>query len=69
MGKFYIPHKGVYVGQFNEQEVATGKDKMAVAQMQAKTGLMYTNQKIVTKNGVAVGIKVWVCRPEDFNMM
>ena len=69
MGKFYIPHKGVYVGQFNEQQVAQGIDKMELAKVQAKTGLGYVNQQVIVKKGVAVGLKLWACRAEDFRMI
>ena len=68
MSNQYIPHKGVYVGQFNEQEIAQGIDKMKLAEVQARTGLAYSNQQVVVKNGRPVGLKLWACTAVDFQI-
>ncbi len=68
MGK-YVKGKGIYVGQFSESDLRQGKDKVAVEQMMAKTGLTYTNTHIAKKGGVPVGLQIWVCTEEDWNPM
>ncbi len=64
----YEPCRGIFVGKFTEEEVAKGADQTAVKEMMAKTGLGYTNQEIVMKNNVAIGIKIWVCNANDFRL-
>lgn len=58
----------VYVGQFSKTEVANGFDRVCVAQMQEKTGLHYTNTKLVEKNGEIVAIQIWVCDLEEMRI-
>jgi len=58
----------VYVGCFNEADLNEGRDKSLVARKMAETGLNYTNTKIVYKNGVPAGLKIWVCDKDTFTI-
>ena len=60
--------KGVYVGEFNENDLDNGADKVAVAKKMAETGLSYTSTEVVYKKGKPVGLKIWVCSAEDFEV-
>ena len=57
--------RGVYVGTFSDADIESGADIRAIAQKQRETGLQYTNSEIVTRHGKPIGLKVWVCGPED----
>ena len=67
-GRRYEKGRGVFVGKFDEVDLESGRDKLEVKKMQQATGLQYTNEKLVKKNGVPVGIKIWVCSMEDFKI-
>lgn len=58
----------VYVGCFSESDLNVGRDKTLVARKMAETGLNYTNTKIVYKNGVPAGLKIWVCDQGSFKL-
>ena len=60
--------KGIYVGQFLERDIASGVDKTAVSAAKAKTGLGYTNTKVVYKSGKPIGLKIWVCSADDIEL-
>lgn len=55
----------VYVGEFSVKDLSEGRDKSEVKLMMAKTGLKYTNTKLVKRKGEIVGIKIWVCDAES----
>ena len=55
----------VYVGEFTESDLNAGKDKELVAEAMEKTGMKYTNTKMVKKRGKIVSIKIWVCDFSD----
>lgn len=55
----------VYVGEFSVKDISEGRDKSEVKLMMAKTGLKYTNTKLVKRKGEIVGIKIWVCDAES----
>lgn len=65
----YIPGKGILVGTYSESDIASGRDKRDVAEMQARTGLKYTNTMVIKNSGVPVGLRIWVCTMEDFDVM
>lgn len=58
----------VYVGEFQAKDLSAGRDKSEVKLMMAKTGLKYTNTKLVKRKGEIVGIKIWVCDAESMIM-
>ena len=62
----YIKGKGIYVGTFSESDVASGKDRLAVRKAMDDTGLEYTNTEFKRSGGKIVGLKIYVCRAEDF---
>ena len=64
----YIKGLGVYVGTFNEQDLKENKDKQALEKVQEKTGLQYTNTKLVMKRKEIIGIKIYACSSEDFKI-
>ena len=64
----YINGLGIYVGTFNEQDLKEHKDKQALEKVQEKTGLQYTNTKLVMKRKEIIGIKVYACNSEDFKI-
>lgn len=53
--------KKIYVGCFDEAQLAAGADKTAVETAMSETGLQYTETEIVQKRGIIVGLKIWVC--------
>ena len=66
--KSYVPGKGIPVGVFSLEDIEEGKDKREVMEMEARTGLGYTNTKVIKKNGVPVALKVWVCTLDDMKI-
>ena len=58
----------VYVGEFSVKDISEGRDKSEVKLMMAKTGLKYTNTKLVKRKGEIVGIKIWLCDAESMIM-
>lgn len=60
--------KGIYVGEFSEKDLESGVDRVRVSEMQEKTGMKYTNTKLVKRDGKIVGMKIWVCNAEDFEI-
>ena len=58
----------VYVGEFSVKDISEERDKSEVKLMMAKTGLKYTNTKLVKRKGEIVGIKIWVCDAESMIM-
>lgn len=56
----------LYVGLFDDKDLATGKDKEAVAKAKEQTGLNYTKTQLVSKGKKFVGIKIWVCSVEEY---
>lgn len=57
----------IYVGKFNLQDLNNGVDKKEVEQAKAKTGLKYTNTKIIKENGITY-LKIWLCNYNEFNI-
>lgn len=57
----------ILVGNFSEEDLKNGKDKKKVEEMKKKTGLNYTNTKIITKNGKKY-LSIWLCNVEDFEL-
>ena len=51
----------IYVGRFTEEDLKQGKDKLIVKAKQEETGFKYTNTKLIKKNGKNVGIDIYVC--------
>ena len=57
--------KGVYIGQFSEEDIKVGRDKAATQKVKEETGLKYVNHQFVKKNGEIVAIRLWACSVED----
>ena len=57
----------IFVGKYNEQDLATGRDKVDVAKAKEQTGLKYTETKIVKEKGKTY-LKIWVCTAEEFTI-
>jgi len=57
--------KGVFVGEFSEQDLANGVDEIRIREMKEKTGLKYINTEFVKRAGKIVAIKVWVCSLDE----
>lgn len=64
----YIKGKGILVGIYNEKDLANKKDKEDFKKMSEETGYKYTNQELVMKKGKIVGMKLYVCKQEDFKI-
>ena len=57
----------IFVGKYNEHDLAEGRDKVDVAKAKEQTGLKYTETKIVKEKGKTY-LKVWVCTAEEFTI-
>ena len=57
----------VLVGNFSENDIKNGIDKKEVEEMKKKTGLQYTNTKIIKKNGKEY-LSIWLCNAQDFKL-
>lgn len=57
--------KGVFVGEFSEQDLFNGVDKAMVREMKEKTGLKYINKEFVKRAGRIVSMKIWVCSLDE----
>lgn len=57
----------IFVGKYDEHDLATGKDKIDVAKAKEETGLKYVESKIVKKRGKTY-LKIWVCTAEEFTI-
>lgn len=57
----------ILVGNFSEEDIKNGKDKKEVEEMKKRTGLNYTNTKIIKKNGKKY-LSIWVCNAQDFKL-
>lgn len=53
------------VGDFNEEQVAAGEDKIAVEKAKKETGLEYVSTKIVKIKG-ETHLRIWVESLDDF---
>ena len=60
--------KKFYVGTFNEADIDAGNDKIAVQEAMLKTGLKYTDTKLVRKDGQIVGLKIYLCDAKSFRV-
>lgn len=63
----YIKGKGILVGTYSEQDLQMEKDKVDVQKMKEQTGLSYTNQDIITKDGKTY-LKLYVCKQRDLKV-
>lgn len=68
MSKEYIKGKGILVGTFSESDLDEGADRKAVEAAMAETGLNYTNTEPVYSRGKIVGLRIYVCTLEDFQV-
>lgn len=57
-----------YIGQFTENDLINGVDKIKVAEEMEKTGLKYVNTEFVKKGKKVVGMKVWLCDMGSFKL-
>ena len=64
----YIKGKGILIGTFSEDDLNKGNDRIAIEKAKEQTGYSYTNTEYVKKNGKIVGMKIYVCSMEDFNI-
>jgi len=58
----------VYVGEFSEEKIKKGIDKIMVEKAKEKNNLNYVNTKIVKKNNKMVSLKIWVCDMNSFKI-
>ena len=56
----------IYVGQFNENQLRNGEDKMLVSKKMKETDLKYTKTSFVKKGGKIIGLKVWLLTNEEY---
>ena len=56
----------IYVGQFNEDQLRNGEDKMLVLKKMDETGLKYTRTAFVKKGRKIIGLKVWLLTNEEY---
>lgn len=64
----YLYGLGVWVGEFNEEQLKNGVDKKCVDFMKNKTGLNYVNTKVAYNENDEKVLRVWVCKAEDFQI-
>lgn len=64
----YLNGLGVWVGEFNEEQIKKGIDKKCVEFMKQKTGLKYVNTKIARGDHNEKVLRIWVCNVEDFKI-
>lgn len=55
----------IWVGDFTEDDLKNKVDKEVITNVQKKTGLSYTLDKIIKKNGER-RLRVWVCDLETW---
>ena len=58
----------VFVGTFKEDNLTKGKDKLEINEAKEKHGLKYVNTEYVKKGGQIVGMKIWVCDLDTFDL-
>lgn len=68
MPEDYIKGKGIFVGEYDEDEIRAGIDEMDTGAKMKETGLSYTNTEPVKKDGRLVAMKIYVCTVEDFGV-
>jgi hypothetical protein len=56
----------IYVGQFNENQLRNGEDKMLVSKKMSETGLKYTKTSFVKKGRNIIGLKVWLLTNDEY---
>lgn len=61
----YEKGKGIFVGEFNINEVLDKIDRKKTQEFKEKYNLDYVNTEIVKKGNKIIGIKIWVCNIED----
>lgn len=64
----YLHKLGVWVGEFNEEQLKNSVDKKCVENMKKITGLDYVNTKIARGNHGEKVLRIWVCNAEDFKI-
>lgn len=55
----------ILVGDFNEQQLTAGEDKLAVKKAQEETGLEYVSTKIIKIKGETY-LRIWVESLDEF---
>ena len=68
MMNIYVGGKGIYLGEFSEQDIRDKKDREEVKRVQAETGLKYVRLEDVKKGKKIIALKVYVCKLEDSNL-
>lgn len=58
----------VYIGRFNESQIKSGADKIAIEQAKKETGLNYVESKIIYKNKKPIALDLWVCNANEFTL-
>ena len=56
----------IYVGQFNENQLRNGEDKVLVSKKMKETGLKYTRTAFVKNGRKIIGLKVWLLTNEEY---
>ena len=57
--------KGIFVGEFNRDDIIADRDTKALVKVQEETGLKYCNHEFIKKRGKIVGMRLWACSRED----
>lgn len=58
----------VLVGDFTEEDLKNGKDKVAVEKAKKENNLNYVNTKLIKRNKKTVAIRIWVCDIDTFKI-
>lgn len=56
----------IYIGQFNENQLRNGEDRVLVSKKMEETGLKYTRTAFVKKGRKIIGLKVWLLTNEEY---
>lgn len=57
----YLDKIGVYVGEFNEEQLRKGIHKKIVDKYRELTGLKYTNTKLTKNENKEQVLRIWLC--------
>lgn len=55
----------ILVGKYNQEDLIKGRDKKDIEDAKERTGLKYTESRIIKENGVTY-IKIWMCSNEEY---
>lgn len=61
----YLCGLGVWVGEFNDEQIEKGIDKKYIDLIKQKTGLEYINTKVARGDNKEKVLRIWLCKKED----